>query len=247
MLSTVIEIREGVYAIRHPIYLTNSYVVRSRKGVYLIDSGVYADGSDMLGALARLGIPVAEIRGFLLTHWHNDHTGGACVLRAQCDGPIYYHRAADDHFTGKVASGMAQRIFDRMPDIGPLSLVKGIVGQCPPRPIRADVFVKEGDVIDGLFTVWETPGHEIGHLSYWFPEMRMLFSGDAIAVCGKRVWYMSRMLTGDCATARVSMQRSLDVGAEYICPGHQRPIRVTEENTRDARAHLARVGRWPLF
>jgi len=247
MLSKIINIRDGAYAIRHPVYLTNSYIVRSSKGIYLIDSGVYADGSDMLSALNRLNISVGDIRGILLTHWHNDHTGGASIIRSKCNGSVYYHEDAKSHFTGVVATGIAQKIFDWMPDFGPFSLMKGIVGQCPPRPIFADKFVKEGDVIDELFSVWETPGHEIGHLSYWFPEMKLLFTGDAIAVCGKRIWYMSSALTKEFVSAKESMLRCINSKAEYICPGHQKPIRVNENNTRDAKIHLSKNNKWPIF
>jgi glyoxylase-like metal-dependent hydrolase (beta-lactamase superfamily II) len=247
MLSQLIKIKEGAYAVRHPIYLTNSYIVKSSKGVYLLDSGVYANGSDMLWALGKLKIGVSEVRELLLTHWHNDHTGGASVIRSQCNGLVYYHQDASSHFNGKFAIGIAQKIFDWMPDIGPLSLIKRIVGQCPPRPIGADKYVKEGDVIDGLFHVWETPGHETGHISYWFPEMGLLFTGDAIAVCGKRIWYMSRLLTKEFNLAKSSMIRCLDSGAEYICPGHQRALLMTDENTRVLRFHLDKNYKWPLY
>ena len=247
MLSQLIKIKEGAYAVRHPVYLTNSYIVRSSKGVYLLDSGVYANGSDMLWALRQLNIEVNEIKGLLLTHWHNDHTGGAFIIRSQCDGLVYYHQDATPHFTGKVATGLAQKIFDWMPDIGPFSLIKGIVGQCPPRPIGADKFVREGDMIDGLFQVWETPGHEDGHISYWYPEMGLLFTGDALAVCGKRIWYMSKLLTKRFDLAKDSMIRCLDSRAEYICPGHQRALKMTLENSSDLRIHLAGNKKWPLF
>lgn len=247
MLSRVTEFAVGVYAVRHPFYLTNSYIVRSPKGVYLIDAGVYADGSDMVNALGQVGIRVEDVKGVLLTHWHNDHTGGAAAIRAAGVGPVHYHSAGADHFTGRVPPMIHQRLFDWMPDLGPLGLIKGIIGQCPPRPVAADALVGEGDRIDGLFQVWETPGHEAGHLSYWYPDAGLLFTGDAVAVCGDRLWYMSRYLTKDITQARSSMQRCLDAGATYICPGHRRPMRIDGGVDRDLRAHLTSGKAWPII
>ncbi|WP_394820263.1 hydroxyacylglutathione hydrolase [Sorlinia euscelidii] len=52
---------------------------------------------------------------------------------------------------------------------------------------RLDVAVKEGDVIEvGAVrgNVIETPGHVLGHLSFFFPEGPALFSGDTLFSMG---------------------------------------------------------------
>ena len=43
------------------------------------------------------------------------------------------------------------------------------------------------------------------------------------------------------------MIRCLDSGAEYICPGHQRALLMTDENTSDLRFHLDKNYKWPLY
>ncbi|HVL72731.1 MAG TPA: hydroxyacylglutathione hydrolase [Beijerinckiaceae bacterium] len=56
-------------------------------------------------------------------------------------------------------------------------------GQVP----GADVFVGEGDTVavgDLSAQVWETPGHCIDHVSYWFSADRALFAGDTIFTLG---------------------------------------------------------------
>ena len=83
----------------------------------------------------------------------------------------------------------------------------------------ADVFVREGDTVHvgGLQAhVWETPGHCVDHVSYWFAADRALFAGDTLFTLG-----CGRMLEGSYAEFWHSLQRlaALPDEARVYC-GH---------------------------
>ncbi len=44
---------------------------------------------------------------------------------------------------------------------------------------------REGFIFDGLEVhIWEVPGHTLGHIAYWLPLQKWLFSGDVIFALG---------------------------------------------------------------
>jgi len=52
---------------------------------------------------------------------------------------------------------------------------------------RLDVAVAPGDTVrlgESAAEVFDAPGHTIGHIAYWFPEARALFSADSLMVMG---------------------------------------------------------------
>lgn len=84
---------------------------------------------------------------------------------------------------------------------------------------RADAYVREGDTVHvgGLQAhVWETPGHCLDHVSYWFAADRALFAGDTLFTLG-----CGRMFEGTYAEFWHSLQRlaALPDEARVYC-GH---------------------------
>ncbi len=105
-----------------------------------------------------------ELAAILLTHAHFDHVGGAADLKRLCNARILAH-----------------------PDSGPLlaeahrhALLWGLkMDQAPP----ADGELAGGQVIEVgtlRLEVLETPGHAPGHVSFYEPAARAVFSGDTL-------------------------------------------------------------------
>jgi glyoxylase-like metal-dependent hydrolase (beta-lactamase superfamily II) len=223
-------------------------VVRS-EGIVLVDAGLDGKGKDMLRGLAAIGRPVEDVRAILLTHWHNDHSSGAAKIRELSGARIYYHPDGDAKFTrAAVAGGVRSWIAAKLPDSGPLSPFKGLLDLAPPHAVRADQFVREGDIVERDFKVLETPGHEKGHVSFWFEPERVLFAGDALAVAGDHVTYLSWALTNDIEAARRSMMRCLELDIAAICPGHRYPLIGPSRAHLDAiREEVSNKRWWPIF
>jgi glyoxylase-like metal-dependent hydrolase (beta-lactamase superfamily II) len=247
-VTEVRRISGSIVCIRRPSYQTCSYIVQMADGLVLLDAGMSSDGSDVQAGLTELSAKASDIRAILLTHWHNDHAAGAQAAREISGAPVYYHRADEAFFTGTSgAKGVRGWISDLIPEWGVLVLAKGLIGEATPRPIPAQHFVRDGDVVLDKFDVIETPGHTAGHVSYFYRSERVLFAGDALAVIDGQVRFMARPVTLDVESARRSMEKCLKLEPHILCPGHREPLVAAESACGVMLSHLQNGGNWPLL
>ena len=228
--------------------ISNSYAVASDEGAYLVDTGIDTTGRAMLEGLKAVERSPDDLTAIYLTHWHNDHTAGAAALRELTGARVWYPESEKEHFNQTAVRGLRAWLSLHMPEAGPFGLIKGILGACPPRAVTADGFPEDEMELPHGVIALHTPGHSSGHFSYWDPNARALFTGDALAVCGGKLSFMSRFLTDDIPTALRSTRRLMDLDAELICPGHRVPLcdGVAEERQR-MREFLDGGGTWPLW
>jgi hydroxyacylglutathione hydrolase len=105
-----------------------------------------------------------EISHILLTHSHFDHVGGLAELKAETPVPIYIHPEAVTMLSlaGQVANQWGLAI---------------------PEPPAADEMLHDGQTLRvgqiGLEVLY-TPGHAPGHVAFYLPDYRVVFSGDAL-------------------------------------------------------------------
>lgn len=250
MALDVFEVTPNVWCVRRRSYLTCSYVVNTAGGIVLVDAGMDSTGRDVEVALERsFRARPEDVRTILLTHWHNDHAAGARAVQERSAAQVCYHAGDEPELSGKTAkAGLRGWLSERVPELGPLVLVKGLLGEATPRSVRADRLVRDGDRVSGDFEVIETPGHTPGHVSYYYAPERILFAGDALAVIGGRLRFMARPVTPDLTAARRSMKRCLERPADHVCPGHRAPLSSdTHARCRELLARLDAGERWPLF
>jgi glyoxylase-like metal-dependent hydrolase (beta-lactamase superfamily II) len=242
-------VTENIWCIRRRSYFTCSYLVKTSTGAVLVDAGMDSGGSDVRAALDVAGCTLEEVRGILLTHWHNDHAAGARALHDATGAPVFYHRDDAPYFTGETAhGGMRGRISDAIPEWGIGVLFKGLLGESTPRAVQADVFVNDGDVVLDDFEVMAAPGHTSGHVCFYYQPGKALFAGDALAVIEGRVRFMARPVTLNLKAARASMARVLKKEIALLCPGHREPL--TQDVAARCREMLQVVesdSSWPLF
>jgi glyoxylase-like metal-dependent hydrolase (beta-lactamase superfamily II) len=136
-----------------------------------VDAGVRGATSSILATTD------GELSALLLTHGHPDHLGGARSLSEQTGCLV----AASEMERSCIETPDVQ--FEARPVPGFFELVEGGV------PI--DRTLGEGTRIFGDLGLQSlvTPGHSPGHLAFWEPEDRILFSGDAIPVPGEMPIY----------------------------------------------------------
>lgn len=246
----VFAVTPDVWCLRRRSYLTCSYVVRVRGGFVLVDAGMDSTGRDVEQALIRaFGARVEDVRAVLLTHWHNDHAAGARAVQERSGAKVYYHAGDQAELTRASATeGIRGWLAQRVPELGPLVLLKGLLGEAAPRAVSADGLVKDGDRVETDFEVIETPGHTPGHVSFYYRPEGILFAGDALAVVSGRVRFMSRPVTPDLGEARRSMVRCLDRPIEHLCPGHRMPL-STNVSARcgELLERLRMNAPWPFF
>jgi len=78
----------------------------------------------------------------------------------------------------------------------------------------ADRFVQEGETVEAAgfsFQVMELPGHTLGHVAYWYPEKKWLFSGDVLFGLG-----CGRLFEGSYEQGYESLQRIKALPSETL-------------------------------
>ena len=175
---SAVQVSEGVWRIpTAPADFVNSYLISGDDGTLtLVDAGTKGAPNKLLAALAGLGKAPGDVTHLLLSHAHNDHTGGAAQLKAATGSAVQTHEREAVY----VREG-------RMPAPDPSTRGGRLLARVPGKATgfaRVDVdetFV-DGDVLPlaGGIQVVHTPGHTPGHCSFLHPGSGVLITADAI-------------------------------------------------------------------
>lgn len=140
---------------------TNCYVIHTEKEAIIIDPG--GNGSKLIDWVEDKGLKPMAI---LLTHAHFDHIGAVDEIAEYYQIPKYVHEKEKNWLTNPELNGSLLFF--------------------PEQPIK----VREADqVIEGegtlqigsfSFTIFETPGHSPGSVSYYLRDEDIIFSGDVL-------------------------------------------------------------------
>ncbi len=195
------QLQEGLYA-----YLwqnpnennCNTYVIR-RGLTILIDPGHTRHLKDLFPQMENDGILPEEVKLILITHSHPDHFEGVEVFR---DKPVRIAMAKDEE---RYLRNSGRLLFEAM-------------NQSLPE-FRVDFYLKEGTLHLGkdVFEIFMTPGHSPGSLCLYWPERKVLFTGDVIFDGGIG---RTDFLDGDPEALKRSIERMSRLETETLLPGH---------------------------
>lgn len=144
-----------------PVQANAGIIWNESKEALLIDPG--AEGGRIKRKVESLELKPLAI---LLTHAHFDHIGAVDLLRETYQVPVYLHTYESNWLSDPSLNG--SKLFP-------------VVENISSKP--ADhLFEGEGDMKIGSFefTVFETPGHSPGSVSFYFQDANIVFSGDAL-------------------------------------------------------------------
>ena len=245
----VFEVAPGIYCIYRKSYYNCTYLIHRNEEVILIDASMKSDGGDVFYAMKQLKLPLESIKAILITHWHNDHTAGTKAVKDATQAKVYCHPADVpnmDHSLGR--NPFYKRIADAVPELGPMVLFKGLIGEMVPRAVKIDETIEDGDIICNSFEVITTPGHTPGHVAIYDQESKTLFAGDALACIRGKLRFMARPVTPDLPNARQSMKKVLERDIQLICPGHRQPLTQHVQSEIDRmRKYLDASKNWPYW
>jgi glyoxylase-like metal-dependent hydrolase (beta-lactamase superfamily II) len=191
------------------------YVVETKSGTLLLDSGAGRDTTNLARYLGEAALPL-PIVGILRTHAHADHSGGAAWLA--------------EAFSAHVLAGEATAWIVTTGDETAMSLDRAKCAGIYPidyrfRPCPVQSVSAPSDVLrfgDVLVRIIPTPGHSADHCSYLVETSawRGLIAGDFLFDGGKIILQD----TWDCDVAQscASIRQLSTLGFDLFLPGHGR-------------------------
>jgi glyoxylase-like metal-dependent hydrolase (beta-lactamase superfamily II) len=215
------QVAPNVYRIT--VSRSNIYLITG-KTLILVDTGMPGDGPEVLKAIAAIGRNPAEASHILITHGHTDHIGSLAFLKKATGAQVIAGTPEVDYIQGKkkpwqmAREGFSGKLFKIM-----LFFAETFIFTREPAVV--DQACSGGEVIDcnGGITVIATPGHSPGSISYYLPDKRILFTGDALS--GEpEAKLPPRAGCADYPQARLSVKKLTALSFDICCFGHGTPV-----------------------
>jgi len=191
------EVLSGIYQLTltmsgFPPGAVNSYLIQDNNGYLMIDTGWDTPPSlqGLENQMSELGADLPDIKSVAVTHAHVDHFGLTPRLKHTYQAKIYLHRkeldlirfrySHRDRFLSSMDKFLRTHGFpeaeltppeiqipasDSLSSTSPDILLEG----------KEEIFAGEYS-----FRVINTPGHTPGHVSFYEPKKKILFSGDTL-------------------------------------------------------------------
>lgn len=200
------------------------YSIKDADGWTIIDAGLKFAVPRVLAQLKQAGYSATDVKRILVTHAHPDHVGGLPDLRAVTGAAVICSAYERPYVEGKKPVVQPSRS-----DVPPLARM-----MMPNKPttmngVAVARVLQDGDtlpeVLGGLQAV-ATPGHSPGHMSFWHPTLKVLFTGDVvmhILAPGLRLPFAG--FTTDMRQNKRSVQRIAALEPELLLFGHGVPMR----------------------
>jgi len=176
----------------------NSFFLGGQVGA-LIDPGHLRFADGLVERMAADGITPDDLRLVIVTHSHPDHME-ALPRFAEPGVQVAMHPAALAYLE-QIGPAMYQWMGSDLPSL------EGIVA------------IEEGPVgaLDGLVSVYHTPGHEPGSLCVYWPQKKALATGDLIFAGGVG---RTDFPGSDPQQLMAEIDRMSRLAVEYLLPGH---------------------------
>ena len=199
-----------------------AYIVHGKEKNLMIDAGINLYGPLYLKTIETVLSGPDKLDYLFVTHSHYDHLGAAPYLKRKLPGLKF---------------GGAQKISDLFQKDSVLARMnklsdfqretyKDIVGNenVVIEPVTLDIPLKEGDKIDlGSMTceVHETPGHTNDSISFFIPEQKILFPGEALGLPNDREKEKPHVIFLSSSDDYIrSIERLKALKSRTICFGH---------------------------
>lgn len=149
-----------------------TYLIEGERSV-VVDTGPTSQAEGVIDFLSKRG--VNQLEAVLLSHIHLDHGGGSWKLAEEYGCYVYCHPRGVAHMVdpSKLKAG-AERLF------GEKVLEYGEIKGIPAENVKASKDMEVIDLGGVTLEVYWTPGHSSHSQTYWEPDSKTVFVGDAV-------------------------------------------------------------------
>ncbi|MFJ8716020.1 MBL fold metallo-hydrolase [Streptomyces violaceus] len=230
----VIELLPRLHLLRFPV--GQAYLWRDGDELTLVDAGPAGYGAPIAEAVSALGRDPRDVRRIVLTHFHEDHVGGAGEFAALSGAEVLVHRLDAPVVRGEVPGpapvfeDWERPLYEQAAKLLP----KG--GFVRPSGVTE---LSDGEVLDvgGGAHVVHVPGHTHGSIALHLPEHGVLFTGDTVAASPVDGTVMPGVLNLDRPAVLAACRRLAELDAEVACFGHGDPVTRRAAEALRAMAH----------
>ena len=217
------------------------------RGWVLIDPGLPGTKSLIKSAAAERFGSDARPAAIIMTHGHFDHVGALKDLADEWDAPVYAHPRELPYLSGRVSYPPGD------PSVGG-GLMAALARLYPRGPVDVGVRLQalpDDGTLPGMpgWRYLHTPGHSVGHVSFWRDADRTLIVGDAFVTTAQESAYAVAVqrpemhgppmyYTVEWDKAAASVAQLAELQPETVITGHGVPMRGLE--MRNALHRLAR-------
>lgn len=210
-------IREGLYLLQAGGFV-NAYLLEGPRGLTLVDTGHPRSGTAIVHELETAGFHLKDIEQIVITHYHNDHCGGAAAVLEKRRVKVLAHPRDIPQLKGAPVVGwtLARRVAEVANRLWfPYRPLETIVPLDPPHPLRPLPY----------WQVLHTPGHTAGSISLYQPSEQVLLCGDALTNRGGRLRLSNSLFNDDQGEAIRTVEKLAHLRCEVLCCGHGPVIR----------------------